>query len=250
MALGGRDLSAWTGLRPLRPLAGGARSEVALAERSGQYLVVRRSRRPAPALDWELDLLAFLGERGIGVPATAPADDGRRHVGGVWVQEYVPGRPPASADDWAAALRLLARLHVLTAGWPQRPGFASARELLTVDRGGDVRLDLMPAAAVAEVRDAWRPVLGGPECVNHGDVGPGNIIVADRGIVLVDWDESRVDVPWFDVAFLPAEVEPGYPGDRRVLEVAGVAWEVANGWAPEPEYAARRLAELRARPAR
>src|SRR5262249_35442573 len=161
--------------------AGGARSEVMLAERSGLHFVVRRSRRPAPALEWELDLLAFLGERGIGVPATVPADDGRRHVDGVWVQEHVRGRPPGSAEDWTAALRVLAELHTLTAGWPQRPGFASARELLTVDRGGDVRLDLMPADAVAEIRDAWRPVLGGPECVNHGDVGAGNIIVTDRG---------------------------------------------------------------------
>jgi len=250
MAIGGRDVTAWTGLRPLRPLAGGARSDVALAERSGLHFVVRRSGRAAPALEWELDLLAFLAGRGFGVPATVPADDGRRHVDGIWVQEYVPGRPLGSGDDWEAALRVLDNLHALTAGWPQRPGFASARELLTVDRGGDVRLDLMPADAAADIRDAWRPVVGGPECVNHGDVGAGNIIVADRGIVLVDWDESRVDVPWFDVAFLPAEVDVPYPGDREVLETAGVAWEAANGWVPEPEYAARRLAELRARRAR
>src|SRR5262245_20573936 len=193
MAIGDRDVAAWPGLRPLRPLAGGARSDVVLAERSGLHFVVRRSGRAAPALEWELDLLAFLAGRGPypgdrWVPATVPAEDGRRHVDGVWVQEFVPGRPPSSADDWDAALRVLENLHALTTGWPQRPGFASARELLTVDRGGDVRLDLMPADAVAEIRDAWRPVVGGPECVNHGDVGAGNIIVTDRGIVLIDRD--------------------------------------------------------------
>ncbi len=38
----------------------------------------------------------------------------------------------------------------------------------------------------------------GEECVNHGDVGAGDILVAGQRVTLLDWDESRVDVPWSD----------------------------------------------------
>jgi aminoglycoside phosphotransferase (APT) family kinase protein len=127
------------------------------------------------------------------------------------------------------------------------PGFASSRQSLIADRGGDVRLDAMPIEAVDAVRDAWRPVVTGTECVNHGDVGGGNILVTEAGIALLDWDESRVDVPWFDFAFLPPDVEADVPVDADALSTAGVAWEAATCWMAEPDYAAKRLAELRAR---
>jgi aminoglycoside phosphotransferase (APT) family kinase protein len=115
------------------------------------------------------------------------------------------------------------------------------------ERGGDVRLDAMPPDAVQVVRAAWRPVLTGPECVNHGDVGTGNILVDGAHVALIDWDEARADVPWFDFAFLPDHVDVPSPVDRRTLVTAGVAWEAATCWAPEPEYAARRMAELYSR---
>ncbi|GGQ80283.1 hypothetical protein [Couchioplanes azureus] len=83
----------------------------------------------------------------------------------------------------------LATVHELTVGWPQGPGFASARQLLDLDRGGDVRLDAMPPEAVRAVRAAW----------------------------------------------------------QQTLATAGVAWEAATCGVPEPEYAARRLAELSVR---
>jgi hypothetical protein len=60
----------------------------------------------------------------------------------------------------------------------------------------------MPAEAVRAVRRAWQPVLTGPQCAIHGDMGAGN--VADAQVTLMDWDEARVDVPWFDFAFPPA----------------------------------------------
>jgi aminoglycoside phosphotransferase (APT) family kinase protein len=110
-----------------------------------------------------------------------------------------------------------------------------------------VRLDAMPVEAVEAIRAAWRPVITGAECVNHGDVGAGNILVTETGIALLDWDESRVDVPWFDFAFLPPDVAADVPINAEALSTAGVAWEAATGWTAEPDYAARRLAELYAR---
>jgi aminoglycoside phosphotransferase (APT) family kinase protein len=138
-------------------------------------------------------------------------------------------------------------VHQITVGWPQRPGFASARELLAADRGGDIRLDRMPTDAVRAVRQAWQPVLTGPECAIHGDVGAGNILVSDARVTLLDWDEARVDVPWFDFAFLPATLRAPVPVPIDALLTAGVAWETATCWVPEPVYARRRLAELYAR---
>jgi hypothetical protein len=69
------------------------------------------------------------------------------------------------------AARAGGQLHEVTAGWPQRPGFASTRELLGTDRGGDVDLTVMPPSAVAACGRAWAGLAGVPEAVVHGDPG-------------------------------------------------------------------------------
>jgi Ser/Thr protein kinase RdoA (MazF antagonist) len=236
-------VAAWAGVELLRPLTGGNRTLVMLARRDDRRLVVRRSGRSPASLDWELDLLEHLAEHGIGVPRLVPSDDGRRHVDGVMIQDFVDGHPPSTGADFRRLASTLHTVHRVTAGWPQRPGFASARELLVADRGGDVALDAMPAGAADAVRQAWRPILTGAQCVVHGDVDASNTLVADTGVTLLDWDEARVDVPWFDFAFLPdGTVE--LPVVRDALVTAAVAWEAATCWLPEPEYARRRLAEL------
>jgi Ser/Thr protein kinase RdoA (MazF antagonist) len=241
------NIAAWSGLELAEPLTGGARNQVRLARRGGERLVVRRSSRPAASLDWELDLLAYLDGHGISVPRPVPADDGRRHVAGVLVQRFIDGHPPRGDRDWQRVVAVLTAIHELTAGWPQRPGFAASTDLLTAERGGDVRLDLMPADAVAIVRAAWRPILSGQRCAIHADVGTGNLLIDGDRVSLLDWDEARVDVPWFDFAFVPDGVEVPSPVDRDTLATAGLAWETATCWAPEPVYAARCLAELRSR---
>jgi Ser/Thr protein kinase RdoA (MazF antagonist) len=241
------NAAAWTGVEPVERLTGGHRNPVFLARRGDRRLVLRRSGRPAGSLDWELDLLEHLADHGVTVPRLVPADDGRRHVDGWLVQEFFAGERPSDPADWRRVVDVLTEVHSLTAGWPQRPGFASARRLLTTERGGDVRLDAMPAAAAGAVRAAWRPILSGPECAVHGDVGAGNVLVDGDRVALLDWDEARVDVPWLDFAFVPEDVAVPFPGDRQALVTAGVAWEAATCWVAEPEYAARRLTELQAR---
>lgn len=238
-------LGAWSGLTLRRPLPGGHRNEVWLAERAGVSLVVRRSTRPVAALEWELDLLAHLRDCGVRTPLPVPTDDGRRHVDGVLVSSFVPGRHPGDAADWRRVTDQLALLHAATTGWPQRPGFAASATLLDQAAGGDVLLSAMPEAVARLVRAAWQPVQQGPWCVVHGDVGPTNVLVDGTRVTLLDWDEARVDVPWFDYALLPEEVGTPWPGDRAALRAAGLAWETATCWRAEPVYARRRLAELR-----
>ena len=236
-------LAAWGDVTVTGPLGGGNRNTVLELRRGRDRLVARRSRRTPASLDWEADLLGHLARNGVRVPAVIPALDGRRHVAGVMVQAWLDGVAPESRHgaDVAGTLRLV---HAVTAGWPQRPGFAGTRELLEADRGGDVDLSLMPPAAVAACRAAWRLLDGTPEAVVHGDPGPANIRVSSAGVGLIDWDESRVDHTDLDLAELPVSGLP--PGRLASARRAVTAWEAASGWTVEPSYARLRLAHLQA----
>jgi Ser/Thr protein kinase RdoA (MazF antagonist) len=159
------------------------------------------------------------------------------------VQTWLAGREPGPGD-WPAVAATLVTLHQLTAGWPQRPGFASTTDLLTRDRGGDVNLSEMPADAVAACRQAWSKLDRTRQAVIHGDPGPANIRVTGEGPGLLDWDESRVDCTDLDLAELPGQHLP--PARLAIARTAATAWEAANGWGAEPFYARRQLALLRA----
>lgn len=243
------DVRAWSGVEVVQQLVGGARNPVYLARRGTEQFVIRVSGRSPAALAWELQLLDAVDAAGLVVPRIVPTDDGRRHDRGVLVQRFLDGAPPRDRRDWARVITAVEALHEATADWPQRPGFASAAELLHRSSGGDVRLDAMPADAVDLIRSSWRAVLTDDhrQCAIHGDLGGGNVLVTDRQVALIDWDEARVDSPAFDFAHIPSDVPVPIAGDRDTLVTAGVAWEAATCWTAEPEYAARRLAELRAR---
>ena len=121
------DVGAWRGVEVLAPLTGGVRNPVYLARRRNEQLVIRVSGRSPESLAWELDLLDALSAAAITVPRTIPTDDGRRHNGGVLVQRFIDGRPPTTAPDWTRVVRAIEVVHEATPGWPQRPGFRSAR---------------------------------------------------------------------------------------------------------------------------
>jgi Ser/Thr protein kinase RdoA (MazF antagonist) len=168
-------------------------------------------------------------------PDLVPTTDGRCHHAGTVVMALVEGHPPED-DEWVLVGETLERLHESTVGWPQRPGFRSSIDLLVEDRGGDVDLMAMPAPAVARCRTAWRRVHGVPTVV-HGDPGRENVRIVGGRAILLDWDEARVDLPAFDLAVLPGADEPTVQ--------AAHAWEASTCWQAEPEYARRRLAQLR-----
>ena len=228
-------------------MAGGARNPVYLARRSSEEFVVRVSGRPPESLEWELDLLDALDAACVVVPRSVATDDGRSHDRGTLLQRLITGGPPRDRRDWTRVVATLTTVHQVTPGWPQRPGFATAYDLLHQTAGGDVRLDTMPEDVVALIRDSWRPVAAGRQCAIHGDLGPGNVLMSEGQVALIDWDEARVDVAAFDFAHLPSGVPVPVSCDRTAIVTAGVAWEAATCWLAEPDYAERRLTELRAR---
>lgn len=240
-ALAPWDSDAVVGAAP----GGGMRKAVRGVRVRGRRAVARWSRRPPAALDWELDLLEFLLRAGCRVPEVIRTAAGARRDGTLVVLSWLDGDPPAGADDWRAVAAELRRLHALTAGWPQRPGFRSTLELLEATAGGDVRLDLMPPEAVRVCRAAWAELAGEPRSVVHGDPGAGNIRLERGRVGFLDWDEARVDVSLLDLADLPLPVIEGIAPERLArARRAADAWEAANGWQIEPAYARRRLARL------
>lgn len=252
------DVSSWPGVEITAPLTGGARASVYAAHRGNQELVVKVSTRSGAALAWEIDLLRALHDAGLAVPTALPTARGDEHHHGVWIQPFLPGGPPTNRSDWQAAAEVVAAVHRLTTGWPQRPGAASARDLLEQSTGADVDLTAMPTEAVTLVRACWRALLEGlPDgeghCVVHGDFGSG--VVDDGRVSVIDWDEARVDVPAFDLTGLPRRVRRLHGTVRQstesiqdALDAAALAWETATCWNVEPAYARRCLTQLQQSP--
>lgn len=227
-------------------MGGGHRNEVWAARLAGRRLVARLSHRSAASLAWETSLLAALADAGIRVPRIVPAADSRLQIDALVVTDWLDSDPPASDGDWRRVADALARLHTVTRDWPQRPGCRSTRELLTANVGGDVQLDRMPPEAASRVRDAWRAVAAEPAAVVHGDPSPDNLRLADGQVGMLDWDEARVDAAILDLAALPLDCSDCLgPGRWAAARRAVDAWEVANAWQAEPDYARRRLARLR-----
>ena len=237
-------LAPWGRVEVVGRLGGGHRNEVSEIRARGGRAVARRSVRSTASLEWELDLLDALAGLGFVVPAVVPTVDGRRHVDGIVVQSFVEGGPPGDDPDWERVVAELVRLHDATAGWPQRPGCRSVVELGPTDRSGDADLAVMPPEAVEECRRAWATLATEPRSVVHGDPGPSNLRVAAGRVGFVDWDEARVDVGLLDLADVPTR-PLGEPLGTIAARAAD-AWEAANGWTIEPEYARRRLRRLRA----
>ena len=228
----------------IEPLAGGVANDVWSLRVHGQLAVGRLGARSDADLTWETELPQYLDREGLTVPVPIPAMDGRLFVDGLVVMTYVEGGPPGTEADWRRVADTLLRLHRLTQGWPQRPGWRSSTDLLHADTGTKIDLSVMPLEGVARCRAAWARLIGRQTCVVHGNPNnPGNVRITSNRVALIDWDESHVDVPDLDLV-LPYNAA-GLDGDA--LEIAGqasAAWEAAVCW--EDEYAIRRLSEVRA----
>ncbi|NQY55675.1 MAG: phosphotransferase [Ilumatobacteraceae bacterium] len=237
------DVSAWSGVRVERRVEGGHRNEVWSGSAPTGRVAIRRSRRSAESLAWELELLAALHDDGFLVPVPLLTDDGRSSADGLAVQQWIDGSEPTSRDDWRLVADELERLHARFANHRQRPGCRVVTELDRLSRSVDADMSALPDHAASDVLAVFAAMTHVATSVVHGDPGPSNLRVTDDGRVgLLDWDESRVDVVHLDLASLGVRVL-GEDEHHRALRCAD-AWEAANAWTAEPRYARQRLARL------
>src|SRR5215467_15418513 len=231
----------------IEPLAGGAANDVWSVRVHGHLAVGRLGARSDADLAWETELLQHLDREGLTVPLPIPTTDGRQFTDGLVVMTYVEGGPPETKADWRRVADTLRRLHQLTRGWPQRPGWRSSTDLLHAETGTRVNLGELPPEGVARCRAAWARLTGRTTCVVHGDPNPGNIrMTADR-VAIIDWDESHVDVPDLDLA-LPHNAASLSNDAYDIAAQARAAWAAAVCWDPSgaDQFAVKRLAEVRA----
>ncbi|HVF19511.1 MAG TPA: phosphotransferase [Mycobacteriales bacterium] len=227
----------------IEPLAGGVANDVWSVRVDGGLAVGRLGGRSGADLAWETALLQHLDRAGLTVPAPIPTTDGRLFADGVVVMTYVAGGPPETEADWRRVAGTLRRLHALTQGWPQRPGWRSSIDLLHAETGTKVDLPAMPSEGVARCRAAWARLVGRETCVVHGNPNnPGNVRVTAERVALIDWDEAHVDVPDLDLV-LPHNAASLDGEAYDIAAQAFAAWEAAVCW--DDDYAVRRLAEVR-----
>jgi Ser/Thr protein kinase RdoA (MazF antagonist) len=223
-------------------LTGGVANDVWSVSVRGQLAVARLGTRSDADLEWETALMQHLEREGMTVPVPIPTMDGRLFADGLVVMTYVEGGAPETEADWGRVAETLRRLHRLTEGWPQRPGWRSSIDLLSVGTGTKVDLNAMPPEGVARCRAAWARLAGRQTTVVHGDPNPRNIrMTADR-VAMIDWDEAHVDVPDLDLA-LPHNAAGLDEGAYDIAAQASAAWEAAVCW--DDDYSIRRLAEVR-----
>jgi Ser/Thr protein kinase RdoA (MazF antagonist) len=243
-SMGWEALQRWgDDVSRIEPLAGGVANDVWSVRIKGRLAVGRLGARSDDDLAWETDLVRHLGRLGLTVPVPIPTTDGRLFAEGLVVMTHVEGREPETEADWRRVADALRRLHGVTQGWPQRPGWRSSTDLLHAETGTKIDLGAMEPEGVARCRAAWARLSGHPTCVVHGDPNNrGNIRITADGVALIDWDEAHVDVADLDLA-LPHNAA-GLDGDAYdIAAQASAAWEAAVCW--DDEYAVKRLAEVR-----
>jgi Ser/Thr protein kinase RdoA (MazF antagonist) len=242
--VGWEALSQWgEDATRIEPLLGGVANDVWRVRLCGRLAVGRLGRRSDADLAWETGLLKHLGRAGLTVPMPIPTLDGRLFVDGLVVMTYLEGGPPETQADWSCVADTLRRLHRLTEGWPQRPGWRSSADLLHAETGTKIDLGAMPPEGVVRCRAAWARLAGRQTCVVHGDPNPRNVRMTTDRVALIDWDEAHVDVPDLDLA-LPDNAAGLEPDAYEIATQASAAWEAAVCWGDD--YAIRRLAEVRA----
>jgi Ser/Thr protein kinase RdoA (MazF antagonist) len=243
-----RALASWGDVDLVARASGGYANEVWFARVRGRDCVVRAAKRSATALEWELDVLHDLASHGIDVPELVPTLEGESSRNGIVVFRRLTGERPVSPADWVRVRDYLTRTHEALRGRRQRPDFVSAVDLLVATRGGLVDLETVPDDVVHQCRAAWQRLVDRPQTVIHGDPGVENIFVNAGGVVLIDWDEARVDTPLFDYAALPEDVSPLDDEERWIATQAASAWEAAIAWHSDPKYALWRLSQVEAAP--
>jgi aminoglycoside phosphotransferase (APT) family kinase protein len=179
--------------------------------------------------------LAVAEKHGLPAPRLLAADlDGGAAETSASLETVVPGTstwPTApSVELLRAAGAAIAQVHtVILDPQPQLP--VRLRPIAVDDFAQARRVGQMPTTALLQLADERVQAIKPPDVPAvfvHGDVWPGNTIVADGGIhALVDWKTAGVGNPGVDLGELRKQVAILYDDDapRHVLD----GWERASG---------------------
>ncbi len=227
------DLSAFGDVTLVAPLTTAPSQSVWRVELDGRAMVAKATRRDQAALAWLLPVQAAARAAGFLVPEMRATPRGFAPSG--WVLEtFMDGRPTLPVQMHALHPMLRA-LHRMAGAVDQRPGFASTRDLMARDLGGDVNLAQMPADLVVALRAAWARMTGA-EVALHGDLRESNILMTPQGPALLGWNNARRDLAIYDAG----AVQTASPPQIR----ARLAWEIACCWTQEPTRARALVAEF------
>ena len=211
-------------------LAGGARNTVLRGTGMGAAYVFKSTTRSEAQLAWLTHVKNAADRVGLRVALPLPTSSGAFSHNGWTMERFVAGEC-ATRDQLETIAPKLDAFHRQSQGTPQRPGFASARDLIQHVTGGDIDLTSMPPELVSQCRAAWALVSEQPGCLIHGGVNPSNIIISEAGNpVLFDWDEARVDLATFDLLALEQISDP-------VIRAGALAFEIAMCWCIETQRA-------------
>ena len=218
--------------------------------RLGDDLCVRLPRRSvaAPLVEHEQRWLPTLAPH-LPLPVPVPVHAGRPGAGYPWawsVVPWLPGEialhaPPADPDAAALALgRFVAALHGVAAP-PDAPA-NPWRGIPLAHRDERLRSDLDrvgPAVDRAAVLDCWStlvavPAWTGPPTWLHGDLHPGNVLVADGAIAgVIDFGDLTSGDPAGDLGIAWMLLPPPARAVFRsaVGDVDDDTWQRGRGWA-------------------
>ncbi len=168
----------------------------------------------------EPTVLRWIAENGenLAVPTLLGSRDGRMlldHVDG----EDMYGAGPEIRDAIAADLHPIQQkaagrvTELLDAGVPdRRPGTLAEDIAAVVAQHGDGDARLGGLVAGLDERLAKIASCGLPDTLVHGDLHPGNVRSDGRSRVLIDWGDSFVGHPAFDILRLTEELAVGDAG--------------------------------------
>ncbi|MEV6637337.1 aminoglycoside phosphotransferase family protein [Actinoplanes sp. NPDC051470] len=179
--------------------------------------------------------LTVAEKHGLSAPRLLAADlDGRVAETSASLETVVPGTstwPAApSTELLLAAGAAIAQVHtVILDPQPQLP--LRPRPIAVDDFAHDRRVGRMPTTALLQLADEQIQAIKAPDLPGvfvHGDVWPGNTVVADGRVrALIDWKTAGVGNPGVDLGELRKQVAIFYDdaAPRHVLQ----GWERASG---------------------
>lgn len=208
------DLGEYQKSRPFE--RGADQTNVLLQTTAGRYAFKYYEKRSKAYVSFEIDLLAFLGQRSFLCPA--PISNRKGKFLGQYknkpfaIFEFMDGKHSAHGRNRKAVARAIGELHSITAGFkPKHAVDRDAYDAKSCWASATTNAKKMRSRAKAKERLAWLKTeldklevpKSLPVGVCHGDPNPHNFLYKNRELsAVLDFDQSSYVYLLYDVALL------------------------------------------------